>query len=361
MGISSRRSNIGSIDHISEDDSFLRDHPNEQVNPLYDFEGHPEVDEHFTDTSPYAFSKMLTKGREAWAKEPRAYVPAQTGREIPFYFDISTFRGPDSAATKSDVVVNYLIPYEPLAYDDRGVWVERRTVAIDAEQVVAGNSIEAIEQAPPRGDGRGDWILNTTSLTVPPGSYQVASRVVDLVSPKREMGLSRAQAEVPDYRAGGFQMSDVLFGSDVQAVKAGAPEGPGVRRGGWRIVPMPVRRFDGSATPHIYFEVYNLEPIGAAAGGGPAHYKYKVDYILTKREPRGFFAAVRGLFSGTLTPGVAVSFEREIDTPDAENWIAIDTSELPPDTYFLEARVTDLANGREASRKESFVIVAAGG
>ena len=102
--------------------------------------------------------------------------------------------------------------------------------------------------------------------------------------------------------------------------------------------------------PHLYFEIYNLT---AAA---PGEYKYRVEYVLTKREPRGFLASIRGLFQGTITPGVAVSFEREAHAPDAENWIAIDTTELPPDTYFLETRVKDLVGGGETSRRASFVM-----
>jgi GWxTD domain-containing protein len=372
FGISSQASNIGGMDHISEDDGFIRDYANDSENPILDFEGRPEVEVFFTDFSPQKLIKMLDEGREAWVKEPRVYESARTGKEIPFFFDVTTFRADaeeSTAASRSELVVNYLIPYEPLTRDDRGVWIERRTVVLDGERTAVNNSIESIEQGPPRGDADAQWILNSTSFVVPPGSYQLASRVVDLISPEREMGLSRTDAVVPEYGGGALAMSDVLFGMAIEPVggaKAqpdsgpgagpgtGAddaePRAPGVMRHGWRIVPMPVRRFDARTQPHIYFEIYNLT---AAA---PGEYKYRVEYVLTKREARGFVASIRGLFQGTMTPGVAVAFEREAHVPDAENWIAIDTSELPPDTYFLETRVKDLVGGGETSRRASFVM-----
>lgn len=354
FGISSQASNIAMIDHFGEEESFIRDQPNDVENPILDFEGRPEVEEHFPDFSPQKLIKMLDKGREAWVKEPRAYVTERTGREIPFYFDLSTFRAADSAKGGAEIVVNYLIPYEPLARDERGVWVERRTVVFDEEQNTVGTTIEAIEQGPPEGDAATEWIVNTATIGVAPGKYQIANRVVDLVSPGREMGLSRTDADVPDYGSGELAMSDVLFGAAIEAVSEGRARGAvgaGVVRRGWRIVPMPVRRFDRRTTPHIYFEVYNLTRDGAG------RYKYQVDYTLAKREPRGFLAAIRGVFRGTLTAGVAVTFDREVSTPESENWIEIDTRELPPDTYFLESRVRDAVSGREVSRRESFVIV----
>jgi hypothetical protein len=422
--------------------------PNEAENPILDFEGRPEVEAPFTDFSPQKLIKMLDTGREAWVKEPRVYNTSRTGKEIPFFFDVTTFRADTAdaeeatAANRSEIVVNYLIPYEPLMRDDRGVWVERRTVVLNGERIPVENSIEAIEQGPPRGDGSAEWILNSTSLVVPPGSYQLASRVVDLISPERDMGLSRTDAVVPEYGRDTLAMSDVLFGMSIEAVgdakaqhdlrddgegssigggmrpstggagpaadataggvasddevaaesrapsevaasaggvaaeprapsdiaassggvaaeprapsdiAASSARAPGVMRHGWRIVPMPVRRFDARTQPHLYFEIYNLT---AAA---PGEYKYRVEYVLTRREPRGFFASIRGLFQGTITPGVAVSFERESHDPDAENWIAIDTSELPPDTYFLETRVKDLVGGGETSRRATFVMAA---
>ncbi|MFN0149577.1 MAG: GWxTD domain-containing protein [bacterium] len=353
FGISSQASNIAMIDHFGEEESFIRDQPNEVENPILDFEGRPEVEEHFPDFSPQKLIKMLDKGREAWVKEPRAYATDRTGREIPFYFDVSTFRAADSASGSAEIVVNFLIPYEPLARDERGVWVERRTVVFDEQQNTVGNAIEAIEQGPPEGEASTEWIVNSATLAVAPGKYQIANRVVDLVSPGREMGLSRTETDVPNYGSGEFAMSDVLFGSAIEAVADGSARGAGVVRRGLRIVPMPVRRFDRQIAPHIYFEVYNLTPNEAG------RYKYQVDYTLTKREPRGFFAAVRGVFRGTLSSGVAVTFDREVSAPESENWIEIDTRELPPDTYFIESRVRDMVSGREASRRESFVIVGA--
>jgi len=351
FGISSQASNIAMIDHFGEEESFIRDQQNEVENPILDFEGRPEVEEHFPDFSPQKLIKMLDKGREAWVKEPRAYVTERTGREIPFYFDVSTFRAADSAKGASEIVVNFLIPYEPLTRDERGVWVERRTVVFDEEQNTVGTAIEALEQGPPAGEASTEWIVNSATLPVAPGKYQIANRVVDLVSPGREMGLSRTDATVPDYGSGEFAMSDVLFGAAIEAVPAGGERGAGVVRRGWRIVPMPVRRFDRRTTPHIYFEVYNVTRNDAG------RYTYQVDYTLTKREPRGFLAAIRGVFKGTLSAGVAVTFERDVSTPESDNWIEIDTHELPPDTYFLESRVRDTATGREVSRRESFVIV----
>jgi hypothetical protein len=111
-----------------------------------------------------------------------------------------------------------------------------------------------------------------------------------------------------------------------------------------------VRQFDRLAAPHLYFEVYNL------TAGEAGRYKYRVEYTLTKQEPRGFLAAITGIFKGKLSQGIATSFERETASPDVDNWIAIDVAELPPDTYFIETRVTDLANGAETSRREAFVV-----
>lgn len=349
QGITPLVSNIGRLDNIGEEDEFFRNAPSPDPRPnrLIDFSEHPEVEEHFTDFSDAKLIKMLENGREAWQKEPSVVRSERTGREIPFYFGVSTFRGAEGTA---DLVVDYLIPAEALTRDERGAWVERRTVVLDADLHLAGSDIEAIEQPLSGGSARGKWLLNVATIQVPPGDYEVASRVMDLLSPEKPMGLIRTRARVPDYANGVLGMSDILFGSAVVADTAGAASREGVARRGWRIVPLAVRRFERPSAPHIYFEVYNL----AADGGG--RHRYSVEYSLSRREKKGFLAFLGGGAKGKLSPGVSAAFTRETRAPDDAQWITIDTRDLPPDTYFIETRVRDLVSGAETSRKESFVV-----
>lgn len=351
-GISSRASNIGRVDNLGENDEFLKENPVETPDPIFDFEDRPEVEKAFPDFSRQKLVKLLADGREAWYKTPRTYVTERTGQEIPFVFDLATFR---SIAGRTEILVNYLIPFEALAHDADGVWIERRTVVLDGEERSAGTDIEAIERPSPPGNAENQWILNSASLIVAPGDYLVASRVVDLVSPGHEMGLLRTETKVPAYDSGVLAISDILFGASVEEARQGERENEGVVRMGWRIIPMPVRRFDKLNQPHVYFEVYNLK----AADDG--RFRYRVEYTLSRTEPRGFVASIRGIFKGKITPGVAASFDREVAGSDSESWIAIDTQDLPPDTYQLEARVTDLVSGAEVSRKESFIVAGAPG
>lgn len=352
-GISPLVSNIGRVDNLGEDDAFFKDGAvgeTQRVNRLTDFEEHPEVEQYYTDFSEAKLVKLLEKGREDWQKTPTTYQHGKTGEEIPFFFDLSTFRGDEG---KTDLVVNYLIPMEALARDERGAWVERRTVVLDGDLKLAASDIEAIEQPVVAGGARGKWVLNVATVRVPAGRYEVASRVTDLVAPGRPMGLLRTNASVPDYGGASLLMSDIAFGSAIVADSAGAAAaGAGaMARSGWRLTPRPVRRFDGRSSPYLYFEIYNL------AADVEGRRRYSVEYALSRREKKGFFAFLGGGAKGRLSPGVAATFERETRAADEVQWITVDTRDLPPDTYFIEARVKDLVSGAEASRKESFVVV----
>jgi len=350
-GITPRVSNIGRVDNLGEEDEFFKNGQfAERTNPLTNFDEHPEVERYFTDFSEARLVKMLQKGRETWAKEPSTFAPPKTGREIPFFFDLSTFRGRDG---ETDLVANYLIPLEAVSHDEGGAWVERRTAVLDDAMRLVGSEIEAIEQPVKGGSVRGKWILNAATIAVKPGSYEVASRVVDLLSDERTMGLIRTRAIVPDYTTGAFQMSDILFGSSVEedTSGAGAAGSPGtVVRNGWRVVPQPIRQFEKSVAPCLYFELYGLMP------DRDGRYRYEIEYALSRREKKGFLAFLRGGSKAKLSPGVSATFERETRSPDDAQWIGIDTSDLPPDTYSIEIRVKDLVNSAEMSRKESFVV-----
>ncbi len=352
FGVSPIVSNIGRLDNLGEEDEFFKEGPglDTPINRLTDFSEHPEVEEHFTDLSTEKLVKMLNEGREAWNKVPSTYQPEKTGKEIPFFFDVTTFRAPGG---ETDVVLNYLIPVEALARDADGAWIERRTILLDRDLRLAGSDFEAIERPAASGDARGRWILNSTTIRVPPGTYDVASRVTDLVSEERPFGLIRTQAIVPDYARPTLLMSDILFGTAIEPDSAARGAPSGVRRGGLRVVPQPVRRFEPSDAPCLYFEVYNLEP------DDDGRHLARVHYALTRQEKKGFFAALfSGSSKGRLTPGVATTITRDEPSPDLVQWIAIDTKDLPPDTYFIEARVRDAVSGAEVSRKESFVIAA---
>jgi len=352
FGISPIVSNIGRLDNLGEEDAFFKEGRvfDVPVNRLTDFSEHPEVEEHFTDLTPEKLAKMLLKGREAWSKEPSLYQPEKTGKEIPFFFDVTTFR---ATGGETDVVLNYLIPVEALARDADGAWIERRTIFLDRDLRLAGSDFEAIERPAAGSDVRRRWILNSTTIRVAPGTYDVASRVTDLVSEERPFGLIRTQAIVPDYARPTLLMSDILFGTAIEPDSAARGAATGVRRGGLRVVPQPVRRFEPSDAPCLYFEVYNL------TSDEEGRHLARIHYALTRQEKKGFFAALfSGSSKGRLTPGVATTISRDEPSPDFPQWITIDTKDLPPDTYFIEARVRDVVSGAEASRKESFVIAA---
>jgi GWxTD domain-containing protein len=352
FGISPIVSNIGALDNIGEEDAFFKEgrELEARVNRLLDFSEHPEVEEHYTDLTPERLTQMLLDGREAWNKQATTYQPERSGKEIPFFFDLSTFRATDG---QTDVVLNYLIPLEALTRDGEGAWIERRTAFFDGEQRLAGNDFEAIEEKAAGKDVRRRWILSSTTIRVPPGTYEVASRITDLVSADRPFGLLRTRAEVPDYQGPALFMSDIPFGSAIEADSLGRAAPGGVRRGGMRIVPQPVRSFGAGQTPCLYFEIYGLTP------GQDGRCRASVDYALSRQEKKGFLATI---FSGgsqkKLGPGVATTVTREESSREISQWITIDVRDLPPDTYFLEARVKDAVSGAEASRKESFVIAA---
>lgn len=131
---------------------------------------------------------------------------------------------------------------------------------------------------------------------------------------------------------------------------SGAWRSGAVVRNGWRVVPRPIRRFEKGASPCLYFEVYNL------MADRDGRYRYGVEHALSRREKQGFLAFLKGGSRARLSPGVAATIERESRAPDDAQRIAIDTSDLPADTYTIETRVKGLVGGAEASRKDSFVI-----
>jgi hypothetical protein len=253
-------------------------------------------------------------------------------RELPFYFDLYTFRGD---AGRTSVVAAVAVPLEKLNRRERDYRLDVSLILADtAEKRVIRHDDSLSLRVPPANDS--DLFRLHVEVAAPP-SQSTVQRVI--VSDPSEPGIGQLYGgpfPVPDYRGSKLMISDLVLAEPVS--------GGRWRRGGVALALVPTGYFRGGSF-NVFYEIYNL------AQDAPFNTEIEIEPV---RETAG--QKLRGLFGGkskmTLRfSGVASNVVngtlqelRRVDAP------------LPPGKYRLSVTVTNPAT-REAVRTERVFAV----
>lgn len=253
------------------------------------------------------------------------------------WVDYATFRADSAENTR--VEVSLKMPTDSLGLVvENGEEVVRVSFAVTVEDS-AGRPLlsdrwERRLGRPPQtpGSDREVYFLDSSSLDLVPGLYNLSVSVVDRSNGRQD--LVHSELVVPSYSAPGLMISDLLLTSTVPSPEV---DGQFVRNG-YRVIPSPDRAFGAqSRMVYVYQEIYHLQTSPVVQDS------FKVSYRLLNgggQEVRRY-AATGGLNQADRALRIA----------------GLSIAGIVPGSYLLEATVEDKASGLRTRGTRSFDVV----
>jgi tetratricopeptide (TPR) repeat protein len=258
-------------------------------------------------------------------------------RELPFLYDLYTFRG---APGKTAVVAAFAVPANALeATSQEGQVHYRFDLSLILADTARGSVSRTDDSAsifmprPLRGD---DLLRAHLEVQVPP-SPSTLQRVI--VTDPTEPGIGMYYGgpfPIPDYSGKNLMLSDIALG-EVETRR-------GWKRGEHTLALLPTNQFKAGNFA-LYYEIYNL----------PAGVHYTTEVVIDKVD-KGTGDKIRELFGGDTS--VRVKFEGE-STANAEATLAeMRRLQVPlgKGRYRLTVTVKNLSTGQTAKGSRTFVI-----
>ncbi len=264
---------------------------------------------------------------------------ARFDRDLPFHFDLFTFRAPFG---RTDLTAAFAVPAQAAAAIEEG---DRFAYPLEISVILLDTLSDGVTRrdtlarvVPGAADPTGHLRAYVT-MPVSPSDDNVYRVVVR--SPAIGAGAVYAgSARLKDYTGLGLQISDLVLASPEAA--------GGWRRGDLRLDVTLPRRFEPARPFTLYYEIYNL------AQDSPYRTRLTVDPV-AGGGPIGALKRLLG-FGG---PRVDLSFE-ERALPDADGGVPqlrdLGT-DLPPGRYRMRVQVTDDATGERAESETVFEVV----
>lgn len=258
-------------------------------------------------------------------------------RDLPFVYDLFTFRGP---AGRTDLVAGVVLPAAAVppvpAWQGHARDFDLSLIVVDTMFGRVARADTLLRLIQPDSVPSDSVVRFTLSLPVTPGEAQAQRLVVADGFDALRGRLAGRGIDVPDYSGTRLMVSDIVL--------AEPDSGGAFRRGETALALVPTREFPGGAF-RTYYEVYNLTPDSS----------YSTE-IVVEKAGGGIGGFVRGLFGGG--PEVRLRFDDTAAPVDglSPQLRRVDTS-LGPGDYRIRVRVTDRATGRTAEKERVFTVV----
>ncbi|MBI4545810.1 MAG: hypothetical protein HY703_11485 [Gemmatimonadetes bacterium] len=260
-------------------------------------------------------------------------------RELPFYYDLLTFRG---AAGRTELVAALAVPGERLeasrAEGKTRYTLGMRLIVLDTAtgRIARRDTVESFQADAPLKPG--DYLRAHLSLEVSPSDsalYRVAVEVPG--SPTGQ--LYGGPLAVPDYSGDRLMLSDLVL---AEADREGA-----WRRGDVSLAMVPPGQFPSSGAFRLFYEIYNL----------PAGVPYRTEIQVRPAGRDGLLSPLRALLGGKR--GVQLGFEGVATSaaPNTLQEVRRVAAQLHPGGYRLQLRITNLVTGQTAVRDRLFGVV----
>lgn len=179
----------------------------------------------------------------------------------------------------------------------------------------------------------GQQFVYTLPLFLPPGEYEVLTRLQDQVANRSEE--KQLAIQVANFSNDSLVFSDIQFATKIEKAKSTRDMH---QKNNLRVIPNPKAEFgESNKKLTFYSELYNL------SNSENTHGTYRVDYIIEKQNGE-FFHSITGK-------------ERKKAGRHAAIFTAFDISDLPTAIYRLRLVAHDDETGREAITEKEFYVI----
>ncbi|MEM8600351.1 MAG: GWxTD domain-containing protein [Bacteroidota bacterium] len=274
-------------------------------------------------------------------------------RRVSFPYLASAFKGDGGQA---DVLISLGIPVER----DGAASVMTGAFLIDEDYAIRAETRAAVSASAVRREtDEGLLLTDFLRLDAAAGTYDLAVEFEQRgrTPEAQAVGYRRDQVTVPDFRAPGLKLSDLLLAYHVEELDGRRRAAPGtVERRGHEIAAAPWGVFAAGRPVYLYAETYGLT---TPFQDGRRQSQYAVEALLVRRDDAGTLTRFARLFVGSDPPeSVAVRFEASGTTADEAQYLVLGTRNLSPGAYRLFYRVTDRHTGAEAEASRDLFLEA---
>ncbi|MBI4545436.1 MAG: hypothetical protein HY703_09590, partial [Gemmatimonadetes bacterium] len=262
-------------------------------------------------------------------------------RELPFYYDIYTFRGD---GTGTDVTAALAIPgdqLEPLELEGETVYsLQLSFIVIDTTSRQSSRVDTTLHFRSQARLERGQYLRTHVQLAAPPSLQAVHRLVVRSAAQPGQGQLYGGVTRIPEYRGPELGVSDIVLAE---------PDTTGSwHRGQARLALVPPRQFQAGRALTVFYEIYNL----------PEGTPYRTEIRLAGSGAGAWSRLKRllGLGGGPTTLRFEGAARPAASGPVQE--IRRVASQVGPGRYRLHVVITNLITGEAAARQTDFLVIA---
>ena len=260
-------------------------------------------------------------------------------RELPFYYDIYSFRGPEG---RTELTAALAIPGEmmtPVSAPEGAIYaLSVSFIVIDTLHQRVSRTDTTFHFRADRFLGAGEYLRTHLRVAAPPSAATVHRLVVVGNAAEPEQGqVYGGESPVPSYAGDSLMISSIVLAESDRGTW---------QRGGIELGLVPPRQFRPGVPLHVFYEVYNL-PAGAA---------YTTEILLEPTE-RGLLSRIAGAL-GLGGGQIRLSFAGQAATaPDGTlQELRHVTPSIGPGRYRLRITVTHPATRTSATRETLFTV-----
>lgn len=290
------------------------------------------------------------------ASRPSHYSPDFADLPIDFYYYPADFKGPES---RTRLEVYYGLPASEvvrLNVDEKTdlILLDRGVALFDSLWNEVYREVDQMAFSAPtdRQVSDGAFIPGVMPVDLPPGTYQMALQVRDVVSGKSQVYQQAVVLE--DYhKPTSLLISDIELAFATEPTEETAGD---YVKNGLKVIPMSSLAFRTHQNAFVYFEIYNLKQDAFGQT------RYRVEYTLRSHRDRALPAKIlhglgRVFRLSEKDQEIVIAYDQAGNRPDEVAYVELDLTETEEGRQLVRVTVTDLLADEKASKEISFSIV----
>lgn len=290
------------------------------------------------------------------ARRPSRYSPDFADLPIDFYYYPADFKGRES---RTRLEIYYGLPASEvvrLNVDEKAdlILLDRGVALFDSLWNEVYREVDQMAFRAPTDQqvSDGAFIPGVMPVDLPPGTYQMALQVRDVVSGKSQVYQQAVVLE--DYhKPTGLLISDIELAFATEPTEETAGD---YIKNGLKVIPMSSLAFRSHQNAFVYFEIYNLKQDAFGQT------RYRVEYTLRSHRDRALPAKIlhglgRVFRLSEKDQEIVIAYDQAGNRPDEVAYVELDLTETQEGRQLVRVAVTDLMADEQASKEISFSIV----